>query len=313
MRQIIELACRAPSVHNTQPWLWRVDGGRIDLLADMSRQLPVTDALGRSLTVSCGAALHHARVAAAGLGLESRVTRLPDPHATGHLASIEVVSSRRTSQASAELRALERRCTDRRRFTAWPVSYERLSALTDATPAPDIHITPIVEIRDRFRLELLASRAIDLQRADTRVTAEQHRWVNHSPVDGIPVTSLNASTHVSVRSSRFSDRNGDDHLDELLQGPDGILVISTDHDESDAWLRAGEALSAMWLRATSDGLSVVPLSQVIEVEETRLSLQHQLLGGLVHPQILVRIGWQQIGRSELPRTPRRPLDDVLVT
>lgn len=312
MRQIIELACRAPSVHNTQPWSWRVDGGRIDLFADLSRQLPVTDGQGRSLTISCGAALHHALVAAAGLGLKARVTRLPDPRNPSHLASIELVASRRTSQAAADLRALEQRCTDRRRFTSWPVSGERLSALARATPARDVHTTPIVDIPDRFRLELLASRAIELQRADTRVTAEQHRWVDHSSVDGIPLTSLDTSARGGVRSNRFSHAN-DDRLDDLLQGSDGILVISTDHDDAAGWLRAGEALSAMWLKATCEGLSVVPLSQVIEVEETRLSLQHQVLGGLVHPQILVRIGWQQIGRTELPRTPRRPVDDVLMT
>jgi len=292
--------------------LWRVEEGRIDLFADQSRRLPVTDGQGRSLTISCGAALHHTVVAAAGLGLKARVTRLPESRATGHLASIELTPSRRTAQAAADLRALEQRCTDRRRFTAWPVSYERLSALARATPARDVQITPIVDVPARFRIELLASRAIELQRADTRVTAEQHRWVDHSSVDGIPVTSLDGSARGVVRGDRFSHSNDDD-LDDLLQGSDGILVIGTNHDDSEAWLRAGEALSAMWLKATADGLSVVPISQVIEVEETRSSLQHQLLGGLVHPQTLVRIGWQQIGRSELPRTPRRPLDDVLVT
>ena len=60
-----------------------------------------------------------------------------------------------------------------------------------------------------------------------------------------------------------------------------------------------------------DGLSVVPLSQVIEVEETRAALQLEVLGGLARPHILVRVGWQEISRSQLPRTPRRPVDEIL--
>ena len=56
---------------------------------------------------------------------------------------------------------------------------------------------------------------------------------------------------------------------------------------------------------------MVPLSQVIEVAETRLALQQDVMGGLAHPLILVRIGWQAISRSQLPRTFRRPVDDVL--
>ena len=55
----------------------------------------------------------------------------------------------------------------------------------------------------------------------------------------------------------------------------------------------------------------MPFSQVIEVEATRLSLQHDVLGGLAMPHLLVRLGWQALSRGQLARTPRRPLDDVL--
>jgi hypothetical protein len=51
---------------------------------------------------------------------------------------------------------------------------------------------------------------------------------------------------------------------------------------------------------------------VVELEETRQSLRDQVFGGLVAPQILVRIGWQEIGRSQLPRAPRRRVDDTLL-
>jgi nitroreductase len=36
---LIELAARAPSVHNTQPWRFTVTGQAIELYADASRQL----------------------------------------------------------------------------------------------------------------------------------------------------------------------------------------------------------------------------------------------------------------------------------
>src|SRR5678815_5003933 len=77
LRRIIELACRAPSVHNTQPWRWRIRGAELELHADRSRQLQVGDPQGRNLVISCGAALHHAQVAAGALGWEARVDRVP--------------------------------------------------------------------------------------------------------------------------------------------------------------------------------------------------------------------------------------------
>lgn len=75
---------------------------------------------------------------------------------------------------------------------------------------------------------------------------------------------------------------------------------------------AGETLSALWLRATREGLSVVPLSQVVEVSSTRRSLSHELPEHRSEPQVVLRLGWQEISRSTLPRTPRRPLHDVLL-
>src|SRR5690606_32132752 len=60
----------APSVHNTQPWRWRVFPEWLELYADRSRQLGRADPEGRLMTISCGAALHHARVALAAEGWE---------------------------------------------------------------------------------------------------------------------------------------------------------------------------------------------------------------------------------------------------
>ena len=59
---------RAPSVHNTQPWAWRLRPDGVDLYADHQRRLSVADPVGRELTISCGAALHHFQVAARALG-----------------------------------------------------------------------------------------------------------------------------------------------------------------------------------------------------------------------------------------------------
>ena len=65
LAEAVEHALRAPSVHNTQPWRWRVDAPSVHLYSDASRQLPNIDPDGRDLMLSCGAALHHCVVALA--------------------------------------------------------------------------------------------------------------------------------------------------------------------------------------------------------------------------------------------------------
>ena len=64
-RRLLEAAVQAPSSHNTQPWLFRVEDGAVHLLADRTRALPVNDPDDRELTISCGCALLNLRVAAA--------------------------------------------------------------------------------------------------------------------------------------------------------------------------------------------------------------------------------------------------------
>lgn len=54
---LVRYAVRAPSSHNSQPWLFRVVGDTLELRADRGRRLPVVDPEDRELTISCGAAL----------------------------------------------------------------------------------------------------------------------------------------------------------------------------------------------------------------------------------------------------------------
>ena len=86
----LEHAVRAPSVHNTQPWRWRIRDDSVELYADWTRHLPWTDPDRRDLLISCGAALHHLRVALARQGLAVAVDRFPDPDHEGHLAAVTI-------------------------------------------------------------------------------------------------------------------------------------------------------------------------------------------------------------------------------
>jgi len=311
VREVVELATRAPSVHNTQPWLWRASGDTLELYADRSRQLTV-DPDGRNLVISCGAALHHAQVAARGLGLVPRVERLPDPDQPDLLARLHFTRHDPHRHDAELLEAIEKRCTDRRRFTSWPVPDERLTHLAASASEWGARALPLTDVSERFRAELLIKRAIDRQRANPDVTAEQESWIDRGAHEGLPSGVLPAPNELDTRRpSRFVAGLLDDSPDREVESSDGLIVMYSRDDDVAAWLTAGEGLSALWLAATTDGLSVVPLSAVIEVPETRQAFQLEVLGGLAVPLIVVRVGWQAISRRELPRTPRRPVDEVL--
>ena len=47
IRNAVRLACRAPSLHNSQPWRWVVEGDTLQLFADPDRIVRSTDRSGR--------------------------------------------------------------------------------------------------------------------------------------------------------------------------------------------------------------------------------------------------------------------------
>jgi hypothetical protein len=314
---VIELACQAPSVHNSQPWRWHVvNEATIELYADRHRQLHVSDPSGRNLALSCGAAIHHGFVAAQALGLTATVELVPSHDDETLLARIRLAAGTRTAEALETLQVLEERCTDRRRFTSWPVPESRLAHLAKAASEWGAHAIPITDVTGRFRTEQLVNRAMAVQAADPRFAEEQRAWTVHSRQDGMPMATAAPPQdgRTPTRANRFASATDVAatvaEAARVVESSDGLVAICSAGDDQLSWLKAGQSLSALWLRATRDGLSVVPLSQVIEVDETRQALHQDVFDGMARPQILLRVGWLESSRTRLDRTPRRPVDRV---
>ena len=80
IKDAVRLACRAPSLHNSQPWRLDRDGKGVHLFLDTSRIMPSTDRSAREAIISCGALLDHLRVAMAAAGWKAHVDRFPNPN-----------------------------------------------------------------------------------------------------------------------------------------------------------------------------------------------------------------------------------------
>lgn len=310
--EIVSFALRAPSIHNTQPWRWAVDGHRLDLYADRSRQLMFSDPDGRNLTISCGAALHYAVTGAAAAGWASDLSLLPHGSDHDHLASIRLRPGSPTRKDQAEADLLRARRTDRRRFIGWPVPAHLLQQLADRAAFGSAAALALTDPHDRLRAELLISTARSIERSDERMVEEHRRWTSTADGDGVPLVNARpaGSALRPTWPSRF-DAVAED-MDLSLTAPaDGLVVTTTSDDTPLSWLDAGRLLCRLWTAAMDRGLSVIPLSQVVEVGSTRTALRVDVLADDGFPQLLVRLGWQELSRSSLPVSPRRTLEDVL--
>ena len=313
-RAAIAMANRAPSVHNSQPWRWRIGPSSIHLFADRDRALPATDPDGRGLLLSCGAALHHLRVALLASGLGSDVHRLPDPAHDTHLAAVEVRPRRPGPEDLALATAIENRRSDRRMFSSWPVPDTLLEWLGRAAAAEGATFGVLALESERLAVARLVERAAVAQALTPDLPQEIAEWTGRirGAAEGVPAANVPAQRAGTVPVRHFAAgeqdqiRLGRDESDGTV-----LAVLSTDADDREAWLRAGEALSAVLLTATRIGLASDPISQPLEVAETRAELPAALHLGAAHPQVLLRLGWAPMGEAAVPRSGRRPVEDTI--
>jgi hypothetical protein len=312
---IIDYARLAPSVHNTQPWTWHVRDEHVDLYAELSRRLVHTDPDGRDLMISCGAALHHLQVAARALGWSARVQRVPNPYDKALVARVTLSAKPAVPDGPEILDAIKRRRTDRRRFSSWPLPAERLNSLALVGNQWGANVLPVYEDDAKARLERLTKRADELQKRDPRYTEELDRWTTYWGTQGVPVGHIPKEATVGsadVLNRRFGGGLLDDPEIDADAPADGMLLICTSSDDTVSRIRAGEALSAVWLQATREHMSLVPLSQALEVAETRAALQRDVLDDLAFAQLILRLGWLPLDREPLAAAARRDLDEVRV-
>lgn len=311
LKDVVRTACRAPSLHNSQPWQWVARRGQLELFLDSSRSM-LADRSGREALIGCGAAIDHLRVAAAAAGWQADVARFPNPNDPNHLASIaftplEYVTEGHRRRASA----IWARRTDRLPFIA-PMNWEALEPqLRNAIHSETVQLDAMPGDA-RHRLAEASQLAESLRLYDSPYHAELHWWTTpFETSEGVPYSSLVSaaeSDRVDVGRA-FPMTHNRERRNEVPADDSTILVLSTDGDTRADALAAGEALSAVLLECTMADLATCPVTHVIELKVTREMIAELLDEGR-RPQVLVRVGVAPVAEQAPKPTARRPLNEV---
>ncbi|WP_317495879.1 Acg family FMN-binding oxidoreductase [Haloechinothrix sp. LS1_15] len=312
----LKLAGRAPSIHNTQPWMWRIGHRTVHLYADPAVQLAQADPDRRNLVISCGIVLHHLRVALAALGWQAVVHRLPNPADPDHLASVELRSHSPSEEEIALAAAITHRRTDRRYYSSWPVPPSHSSLLASRAADEGVAVRTIREHYLRRHVIDAIAEAARSHSQDLSYQLELARWSGRrgSP-SGVPARNTPSPDQQAgaLPARAFADPQLEQQPEYTAAEDAGILLIlATLDDEPISLLRAGEATSAVMLTATSLGLANCPLTEALEVNDTRQRLREDTLGDSGCPQMILRVGWAPINADPLPPTPRHPIADLLI-
>ena len=320
---VVATAARAPSVHNTQPWIFHIAGEVIELHADPDRLLTQIDPAGRELMISCGAALFGLRLGLRQLGYLPAAELWPDPAQPWLVARAWPEGPAALNAVEAELlAAVPHRHTHRGPFTLGEVSPRLLAALAADSAAEGSELMFVEQpglVRD---LSALVDLAAAEQAASAEIHAETRRWLRPAgsvardgvparaaPVGGEPVAPrfrqrdfggpAGVSDSAVSRAGDGEDPAGDAE-DQVGEPPAVTAVLVTAGDSADDWVHAGQALNRLLLRAATRWVFASLQSQPLESPRYREQVR-ELLTMSGRPQMLLQFGRANTAAA----TPRR--------
>ncbi|WP_417346641.1 Acg family FMN-binding oxidoreductase [Ferrimonas sp.] len=307
-RQMVHSAMLAPSSHNSQPWRFRLQDDSIELLADRSRALPVTDPDDRELHISCGCALMNMRLAAAKAKVGIEVQLLPDPDNPDLLARVQQCPLLEEQPDLAQLAdQIPHRHTVRTDYEPGFDQGELIADLRHWAKLEGVQLAVVSSEAQRQRIANLVAQGDRTLWADTAWRRELASWMMPpNRGEGLAVSALwSPLVRAMIRWFNLGAMMAR-KSNQLVEKAPLLLVLSSCGDGPRQWLETGQALQSVLLGCCQRGYQGSFLNQPIQVASLRTRLSK--ITGLASPQILLRLG-RPVEKAEA--SPRRPLSGML--
>ncbi len=280
---LVRAAIVAANAHNTQPWFFRVEPSRIEVLSDTSRNIGTVDPFLREMHIGIGCALENLMLAAAAHGYTCKLTLHEDDPA---IASAEL--TRATTSKPRLFDAIGRRHTNRGPYdTTRRVDADTLSALQKLGDDDQVKVIWFSAPPDRDRLGEMIIQATEAFVADPDQSRDSARWLRNgcgeidAHRDGLTIYTQGLSPFmlIAARLITVSAARSDQYWlaatrDQHVATASAFgLIVATDHLSNALRMKSGMLWQRMHLWATGQGLAMQPLNQPIERAEREESIR----------------------------------------
>jgi nitroreductase len=307
----VAAAVRAPSLHNSQPWRFRLTGDAIEVYADLKRRLASTDPTGWGMRISIGAAICNLRLALIEQGQPTTVTLRPDPANSALMARVVPVRPRPATPVEHELyAAIAKRHSNRQPFAEVLIPGDIRTRLLNAAHDEGGWLDFLIGPTALDGIGLMARKADQTLAANPAYQKELAAWSRRGAdaVDGVPAHAGGPAPEPYDLLARRDFGGPPRAAGQEFEREPLVGVIGAYYgDTATAELFAGQVMERTLLTATVNGLAASLISQPIEVPAYREQLR-LALGRRHAPQMVARFGYAV---STSP-SPRRPLTDVII-
>ena len=310
---LVRYATLAASSHNTQPWKFKPEPGRIAILPDLSRRCPAVDPDDHHLYGSLGCAAENLLLAAQAAGLKGHVSY------DASESSVQLAFETAPPSRSALFDAIPRRQCSRTEYDGTALSGEQLRLLEEAGGGRGVSVMLLTDRERKEQVAEYVAAGNTAQFGDPHWAEELHTWIRfnardavragdglYGPVMGSPdVPRWLGDLFMRLAfSAKRQNRKDTTHI----RSSAAIAVIFSEADDKQHWIEAGRSYERLALQAAALELRTAFINQPVEVPALRSQFASFLGIGNRRPDLVVRIG----RGPEMPRSLRRPVEQVLV-
>jgi nitroreductase len=311
--EFIRYATLASSGHNTQPWKFRADGNRIDIVPDFARRTPIVDPDDHHLFVSLGCAAENLALC----GARGRPGELRFDSSNNGSVVLELGNG--AASTSPLFDAIPKRQSSRNNYDDKSVNSADLRTLTVAAAVPGVDLILISERPKIDRVRDLVVAGNSAQMSDQAFVRELLGWMRFSPRRAIQTGDglFTATTGNPILPAwigpaffdlAFRTDTENDKYARQIDSSAGIAVFVAQTEDHEHWVLAGRAAQRFALQATALGMKHAFINQ--PVEDARLRPELANLIGLEgrRPDLVMRFGYG----PALPYSARRTVAEVLI-
>ena len=311
--KIVRSAVRAPSGHNTQPWLFTKEDDGICIMPDFSRALLVADPEHRELFISLGCAAETALIAARFYGYSSVLQN----HVSNTDFAIKILMQKDdTIEQPSLFSYITARQTTRNLYAARTVSAEDITTLKNMGSGNSIRF--FIGQNEIQRFSPFIAEANTMQLSNPRFKSELIQWMRFSEKEAMQkgdglysvcsgVPSMGRVLGSFVLKIFITARSEKKRLQKQLGTTAAVALFTSQKDSIEDWIITGMAFQRFALTATKLGLNQSYINLPCQIPQVRNKMMKNL--GLVgFPQLIIRLGYSQ----KMHFSFRRRIDEVIL-
>jgi hypothetical protein len=311
---MIEQAIKAPSGHNTQPWLFSINDGNIRIHPNYDKSLPVVDPDNRELFISLGCAAENLCIAASQKGYDADMNISEE--------GIIIINLKKDSTVGPDtlFKQISIRQTNRSIYDGRIISFDTISFLKKLFETSTIKAYFYKNGTEEFNsISDCVIKGNVLQMQDKAFTDELRSWMRFNKKhqdetnDGLSYAVFGApnlprfivkpimSRAVNERYQNKGDR-------KKIASASHFVLLTTTSDTRDGWIRLGMILERFLLKSTELGIAHAYMNQPNEISELSLKMAETLNLTDEFPTILLRIGYGE----KMPYSKRMDMNEVIL-